>query len=155
MARVLTQGETVVVGEYRYYLRKELGRGAFAVVYDGEHTRSLQPVAVKVVDTSGLSQKARRRLETEIEIMRSIEHPNVVRCFFALADSSRQQTFMVLERCSYDFATLLRRSPFSRIDERLGQIMMSQLASGLFALRERRLVHRDLKPQVRTLARTH
>jgi len=60
---------------------KKLGRGAFATVYLGQHKYTGEPVAIKVVDLERLStnnKKLKKHLESEIEIMNSLKHENIV-----------------------------------------------------------------------------
>ena len=60
---------------------KKLGKGAFATVYLGQHKNSGEPVAIKVVDLERLStnnKKLKKHLESEIEIMNSLKHENIV-----------------------------------------------------------------------------
>lgn len=52
----------------RYRLRKEVGKGAFSVVYLAEDMRTSEYVAVKVVDKK-LMQRHNLSVESEIETL--------------------------------------------------------------------------------------
>jgi serine/threonine protein kinase len=61
-----------------------LGRGGVGVVYRGRHLQTRQLAAVKVLGPAPVVEpRAARRLAREYEVLRSLEHPNVVRVFEA------------------------------------------------------------------------
>lgn len=64
-----------------------LGKGSYANVFLGRHTKTAEVVAIKVMDWDRLTQgadKLRQALENEISIMRESNHPNIVRLYDAL-----------------------------------------------------------------------
>jgi serine/threonine protein kinase len=61
-----------------------LGRGGVGVVYRGRHRETRQLAAVKLLGPAPVVEpRAARRLAREYEVLRSLEHPNVVRVFEA------------------------------------------------------------------------
>ena len=65
------------VGDYT--LGVQLGRGSFAVVWQGQHRVSGATVAVKEINTNLLNAKLKQSLECEISILKRVEHRNIVR----------------------------------------------------------------------------
>lgn len=63
----------------RYIIVKEIGKGGFSTVMLGIHKASGVHYAVKIVNKSILSERALRCLEREIEILRTVNHPNIIR----------------------------------------------------------------------------
>jgi streptogramin lyase len=64
----------------RYSLRKQIGEGGFAAVYRALDMEAGLEVAVKVLHGAGeLEEHQRTRFEKEMEALRRIEHPGVVR----------------------------------------------------------------------------
>lgn len=61
-----------------YTVLEEIGRGSFASVYLAKTPSDLQPVAIKSVCTGKLNKKLFQNLETEISILKSIQHPHIV-----------------------------------------------------------------------------
>ena len=78
MAPQVEGGE--VVGKYK--LEHRIGSGSFAVVFRARNLQEAEdaaPVAVKVISTDKLSSKLRQSLESEVSILKRINHVNVVR----------------------------------------------------------------------------
>ncbi|KAH7653503.1 Non-specific serine/threonine protein kinase protein [Dioscorea alata] len=127
-----------------YMLGPKIGSGSFAVVWHGRHRHSGMEVAVKEIDKKQLSPKVHDSLLKEIDILRHVSHPNIVRFHHAVQTDER--IFLVLEYCDGgDLAAYIQRH--GRVSEALARHYMRQLASGLQVLRENNLIHRDLKPQ--------
>lgn len=66
-----------VVGNY--VLGSQLGRGSFAVVWQGQHRVTGATVAVKEINTNQLNAKLKQSLECEVSILKRVEHRNIVR----------------------------------------------------------------------------
>jgi serine/threonine protein kinase len=72
----------MVIGAWE--VRQEIGRGAFATVYRGCNTRTGQQVAVKEINTDKLNAKLKQSLESEVTILRRIQHQNIVHLYDVL-----------------------------------------------------------------------
>jgi len=67
-----------------YQILSVIGRGGIGIVYRGRHTGSGALVAVKVLGPSpAVDATAARRLAREYEVLRSLDHPNVIRVYEA------------------------------------------------------------------------
>lgn len=148
-----------------YTIGNELGRGSFATVYKGEHVSSGHPVAVKSVLRAKLNRKLLENLGSEISILKQMKHAHVVE----LLDFQETPTHfhLVMEYCSLGdlsfflkkkkelaetlplVASLLRRYPSNTrgLHEELVRHFLHQLSAALEFLRQKNLVHRDIKPQ--------
>lgn len=92
---------------------------------------------------------ASQSLDSEVAVLKRIRHPNVVE----LLDISKRpdRLFLILEFCEAgDLSQLIRAKGV--LPEKEALFYFRQLASGLRALREHDLMHRDLKPQNLLLA---
>jgi hypothetical protein len=138
--------ERAIVGDFT--LQKRIGVGSFC---DGVWmaTRTVQGsggaaperVAIKVIDRHEHGED--KHLRREINLMRHINHPNIVRLYDTL--SSAAHIFMVLELCAMDLQKFIsRRHPLTLPEAR---VFMKQLAQAMRQLRRHEIVHRDLKPQ--------
>lgn len=88
---------------------RELGKGAFGVVYAAEwRDRNGGPLAVKIVRQDGLSEKARAQLRREVALHASIVHETILRCHGAYEGSSPGTLHLVLDQCAGDVASALR-----------------------------------------------
>lgn len=62
-----------------YELGEELGRGAFSIVVKGTNKSTKEIVAIKIIDkTKASGESDRKRLETEVKILKQVNHPNIV-----------------------------------------------------------------------------
>jgi serine/threonine protein kinase len=128
----------------KYVIRRELGRGAAAVVYEAEHLGLGRRVAFKVHlrDVSSPPELL-ARFRREARILASVRHPNVLEVYDngELEDGS---PFLVVECVGgQSLATRLEQGPLP-IAEAVS--LTKQLLSALQALAERGIAHRDLKP---------
>ncbi|CAG8134587.1 unnamed protein product [Penicillium olsonii] len=149
----------------RYTRLDEIGRGSFATVYQGMHTKSRTFVAIKSVNLSKLNKKLKDNLSSEIDILKGLHHPHIV----ALIDchESTSHIHLVMEYCALgDLSLFIKRRdtlgshrytkemiskypnpPGGSLNEVVTRHFLKQLSSALKFLRDRNLIHRDIKPQ--------
>ncbi|KAI3985042.1 hypothetical protein MKX01_004810 [Papaver californicum] len=131
-----------VVGDY--IVGKQIGSGSFSVVWHARHRIHGLEVAIKEIVMDRLSKKLQDNLLQEIDILRKINHPNIIRLFDIIEVPGRIN--LVLEYCrGGDLSRYIQRH--ERIPEDTAKHFMKQLAAGLQILRQNNLIHRDLKPQ--------
>ncbi|KAL1997896.1 hypothetical protein VTN02DRAFT_485 [Thermoascus thermophilus] len=143
----------------------EIGRGSFATVYQGIHSKHRSYVAIKSVNLGKLNKKLKDNLSSEIEILKGLHHPHIV----ALIDchESTSHIYLVMEYCALGDLSLFIKRRDTLADHRYTRDMIAkypnprvgalnevvvrhflkQLASALRFLRDRNLIHRDIKPQ--------
>ena len=61
-----------------YILLREVGKGAFSVVYESKHKETGEIYAVKVIDTS---KSDPAKLQREIDILKMVDHPYVIKLY--------------------------------------------------------------------------
>ncbi|EXJ76861.1 CAMK/CAMK1/CAMK1-RCK protein kinase [Capronia epimyces CBS 606.96] len=132
-------------GLERYILLEKMGDGAFSNVYKARDTKTGDDVAIKVVRKFEMNSNQRANILKEVQIMRQLDHPNIVR----LIDfsESRQYYYIVLELCPGGelFHQIVRLTYFS---EDLSRHVITQVAQALRYLHEEcGVVHRDIKPE--------
>ncbi|XP_068649810.1 serine/threonine-protein kinase ATG1a-like [Aristolochia californica] len=138
-----------LVGDY--ILGPKIGSGSFAVVWRSRHRSLGVEVAVKEIDKKQLSSKVNESLLNEINILRQIKHPNIIRLHDAI--QTEDKIYLVLEYCvGGDLGAYIQR--FGRVSDTTAKHFMRQLATGLQVLQENHLIHRDLKPQNLLLSST-
>lgn len=130
------------MGQSKYTIDREVGRGAFGAVYLAHVKSSGRMVAIKTMRRSkrtGIDWTALR----EVRLLLELKHPNVVELVdvFALADSMN----MVMEFCPFDLGHVIERKTVLLTEEQIkAYIKMS--FTGLLAIHERWVLHRDIKP---------
>ncbi|TVY19004.1 Serine/threonine-protein kinase srk1 [Lachnellula arida] len=150
-------------GLERWELLEKMGDGAFSNVY---RARDLQgdagEVAIKVVRKFEMNSNQgnaalhpdfkkpskvveRANILKEVQIMRQLEHPNIVQLIDF--DESKQHYFIILELAPGGelFHQIVRLTYFS---EDLSRHVITQVANALEYLHEEKgVVHRDIKPE--------
>jgi serine/threonine protein kinase len=134
----------LVDGKYR--LLRIIGEGGWGIVYEGENTRTLKRVAIKILRArADLTADIRTRFEREAQAAGRIGSEHIVEVFDlgTLGDGSH---YMVMELLSgSDLATRLRNN--GALDSVAGARIVLQLLEGLAAAHDAGIMHRDLKPE--------
>lgn len=127
-----------------YMVRKLIGAGSFGNVYEVYDLRLKRIVALKTVQTRFESIQA-QRLKREIELIRQIEHTNVVRLYDFGEDPSGI-LYMVMEFIEgKELGEVMKReAPF---DLKRTLAISTQILDALVQAQKVGVVHRDLKPQ--------
>ncbi len=100
-------------GNTRKNLKKG-NRGAFSVVYEATSKRSNRKYAVKIIEKKNVGQDM-VRLRTEIEILKRVHHPNIIRLKEIIEDSDT--LYIITEMFVFSFFSLFpfSISPFERM----------------------------------------
>ena len=134
--------ERILKDRYRFVQANAIGRGSFSKVYEGIDLQTDLRVAIKRIQLRSMSDKIRMHLDDEIKILRSIDHPNIVKTYDV--DMDDDAVYIIMEYCTGgDFSKLVSRSP---LRESKVRYYIDQLMKGLAYLREHHILHRDLKP---------
>jgi serine/threonine protein kinase len=127
-----------------YTIRRRLGRGGMAVVYEADETATGRRVALKMMSHRLVfDRNARRQFQTEADLIESFDHPNIARMFGRF--EAFHTFFIVMEYCdgsSLDRILAARGTLPVPVVRRI----VGQLASALSYAHGRRIVHRDIKP---------
>lgn len=81
--------------EDKYEVGKEIGRGGFSIVKKGKNKITGEDVAVKCINKKTLKKEELQLLSREINIMKKLQHKNIVQLFDIYETSS--ELFLVLE----------------------------------------------------------
>ncbi len=88
--------------------------------------------------------KAHDCLENEIEIMRNLDHPNILRMLDVIETVSKRGDkilYIILELCGGgDLKQLVQGG---KLKEKYAILYFKQIAEGLHYLRNRKIIHRD------------
>lgn len=126
-----------------FKLIRRIGEGGMGVVYLGEYAVNGREVAVKMLPNDVTDPVILKRFEQELEILKGLKHPNIVRCFGGVCENEKRFYAMEL----VDGGTLEEEL------DRRGRLPWEQcveygreMAAALQASHERNIVHRDVKP---------
>ncbi|KAK1818800.1 Serine/threonine-protein kinase [Friedmanniomyces endolithicus] len=152
-----------IIGEFRR--GKEVGKGSFAAVYLAQHRKHKSYAAVKAVQMTKLTKKLKENLESEVKILKSLQHPHIVALFSCF--DTPAYIYLVMEYCQLsDLSQFMKKRhslaalpetadifrkypnpPAGGLHEVVARHFLKQIASALQYLRSRNLIHRDIKPQ--------
>ena len=125
---------------------KRLGAGGMAVVYKGVSIVTMnedEAVAIKVMNPElAQDQDYRRRFSREVQISRTLDHPNVVR----MIDYGEQDGILYLSMEYIQGETLRDMLPSKGMTLQDGLPIALGIVQGLIHAHQRGIVHRDLKP---------
>ena len=127
----------------KYEVKRALGQGGMGAVYEAVHKELKRPCALKVLKPELVDHVgARKRFEREVQVMASLNHPNIVKIFDA--GVSPKGCYMAMEYVPGRSLDRILKNRVLELDEAvaIGEAMLSALAY----MHERGVVHRDLKP---------
>src|SRR6266699_3455144 len=132
------------VGQYidDYRLVRRLGAGAFGEVYLGEHVRDQSQIAVKMLY---LTQESLKGFIKEASTAFRLRHPHIVQ-LLSFGISADDTPYLIMAYASN--GTLRERHPKgTRLAVNTVISYLLPLASALQYAHDRRVVHRDVKPE--------
>jgi len=128
----------------RFTKLEKLGEGTYGIVYKCKAKDSDMIVALKRIRLESEEEGVPCTAIREISLLKELDHPNIVKLYDVVHEEKKLT--LVFEYCDLDLKKYL--------DEHGGQIPMStikfflaQLLTGVAFCHERRVLHRDLKPQ--------
>ncbi len=130
----------------KYRILRVLGEGGWGIVFEGENTRTLKHVAIKVLrPQSSLTADIIARFEREAQAAGRIGSDHIVEVF-DLGSLDAGTHYMVMELLAgEDLATRLKT--LGRLDPIDTVKIVVQLLEGLGAAHAAGILHRDLKPE--------
>ncbi|XP_015846425.3 putative sperm motility kinase W [Peromyscus maniculatus bairdii] len=125
--------------EKNFMTLTSLGSGAFGEVKLACHLPTHTHVAVKVLEKT---KNSLADIITEVEILQSVKHRNIVNFFHVIDTSST--TYLIMEYVSgKDLEYFLRERDF--LEENEVRPIFQQVVSGVHFLHQKRIAHRDIK----------
>jgi len=129
------------VGLYRI-TTTVLGMGSFGIVYKGVALYSpYAPVAVKIISKSDLNEHRRIRLKSEIDLLKTLDHPNIVRLLEVY--ESDERVYLVFEYKNGDLYNYIQTK--GPVSEMVAMEIFRQLISAVDFCHKKKVVHLDIK----------
>ncbi|CAD8087970.1 unnamed protein product [Paramecium sonneborni] len=127
-----------------YTFEKTLGEGAFGVVKRAKKKSNGEMYAVKIINKDNLSNEDLQALQTEVEILTQIDHPNVVKLYEIYEDDTN--FYMVLELMTGGelFERIVEKDHYS---EKEAAATLRPIIDALSYCHKMGIAHRDLKPE--------
>jgi len=133
-------GSTLAGG--RYSLKKKLGEGGVAIVFQARDEELDEDIAIKIFTRITAKDSLVKRFKEELKFSRQLVHPNIVRLYdFGIDTGYRYITMELLLGRPLD--EFMNDGP---MDFKTGIGYLMQACMGLNAAHEQGAIHRDMKP---------
>ena len=126
-----------------YDIKGKIGCGNFSVVYECVHKINGHSDAIKIIDKKSISQLERDLLKSEINILRQLDHPNIIKTQKLYEDD--ESVYIVMEKQSGDLFSKVVGRPL--LTEYETSRLVKKLLESVAYLHDLNIVHRDLKPE--------
>jgi serine/threonine protein kinase len=131
------------IGKYKYS-DIPIGHGSFSFVYKGFDKLTGKVVAIKKINIKFNKNLNKEQIESEINIMKNLEHKNIVKLYDYLYDKY-DNVYLIMEYCSKgNLSDFLNNKPMK---EKYVKIYMRQISEATNYLYQHKIIHRDIKPQ--------
>ncbi|XP_027273481.1 inhibitor of nuclear factor kappa-B kinase subunit epsilon isoform X4 [Cricetulus griseus] len=132
---------------YLWHTDDLLGQGATASVYKARNKKSGEVVAVKVFNSASYRRPPEVQVR-EFEVLRKLDHQNVVKLFAVEETGGSRQKVIVMEYCSSGSLLSVLEDPENTfgLPEEEFLVVLRCVVAGMNHLRENGIVHRDIKP---------
>lgn len=126
-----------------FELLERIGEGGMGVVYRARYVVNDRQVAVKMLPDDITDTTVLKRFEREVEVLKSLKHPNIVRCFGGKCEDD--QRFYAME--------LVEGGTLDEVLRRKGRLSWEQvieyglqMCAALECSHAAGVIHRDVKP---------
>jgi len=127
-----------------YEIGEEIGRGAFSIVKSAKNRKTGRIWAVKFIDKKFVDRSDLMLLAREIDIMKKVDHPNVLRLNEVYETADQLALVMQLVTGGELFYKIVEKGNYS---ERDAANIVIQMIKGVTYLHSQGIAHRDLKPE--------
>lgn len=136
----------------KYEVVSSIGKGSFGVVRMIKRKADGKILVWKEMNYSLMSSREKQQLVSEVNILRELNHPNIVKYYDRIVDRKEATVYIIMEYCSGgDVGSFLKKSKKTKeyISEEVIWKVFSQVVSALAECHYRKggkILHRDIKP---------
>lgn len=140
-----TEEEVLNSGLPDYTVKQVLGKGAYATVRLAIHNETNRKFAIKTYDKYQiLDPQKKNNMMREIEILKKIDHPHIVK-LFETVDSSKHFHLIMEYVPGVSLYTHLKSKPNNCLEENEAKRIFKQILSAIEYCHSRNIAHRDIK----------
>ena len=130
-----------------YKFKDIIGKGSFGIVRTGYRKKEFSPhkiYAIKSIYKKHLKKKDINKIEKKLDILSSLDHPNISRFYEAFHDENYFN--IVMELCRGKSLSKFLKDNGGYIDEKLSRIIIMKILHAVNYCHSFGIVHCDLKP---------
>ena len=121
-----------------------IGEGSFGIVKKGRSKQTGEKVAIKMIAKRTMTEEDNIGLQTEIDILKQVDHPNIVKLYDVYEDNDNYFLVMELMTGGEVFDVLLEKEQFSEKEVR---DIITPIMDAIKYCHSLGIVHRDIKPE--------
>lgn len=129
----------------KYQKIEKIGEGTYGVVYKAKNRTTGELVALKKIRLEAEDEGIPSTAIREISILKELQHPNIVRLHDVI--HTEKKLTLVFEFLDQDLKKFLDTWSEQGLNQNTIKSMLYQLLKGVSFCHDRRVLHRDLKPQ--------
>ncbi len=130
-----------------YKITRKIGSGAYGEVRKCYLRDTGELRAVKIIKKKALEKSERERLKNESEILRQMDHPNIIKLYEIFEDKKYYYIITEFLTGGELFEKITDEEFYSDFTEKDAANLMEQVFAGINYCHMKRIVHRDLKPE--------
>ena len=136
----------------KYELIGVIGKGNFGKISKIIRKSDQKVLIWKELDYGQMSEKEKEQIVSEVNILRELKHPNIVRYYDRIIDKKQSKIYIIMEYCEGgDLNQLIKRCKKNNefIAEDIIWKIFTQLLLAIHAIhnhKEGKILHRDIKP---------
>ena len=129
----------------RYHFQRVINHGSFGQVkLYSDRIFSGREFAIKCISKAHLKPSKIHQIKNEIEILSTLDHPNIVTYFCTVEDNKNY--YIIMEYLSGKNLEKIFREDYNKITFNDIKFILYQVFSSLSYIHSKNIVHRDIKP---------
>ena len=136
----------------KYEVINQIGHGNFGKIYKIKRKSDNKILIWKELDYSHMTEKEKEQIVTEVNILRELNHPNIVKYYDRIIDKKNSKIYIIMEYCEGgDISQLISKCKKNGeyISEEMLWKIFTQILKAVHAIHTHKsgiILHRDIKP---------
>ena len=135
-----------------YEILSQIGHGNFGKIFKIRRKQDNKILIWKELDYGQMTSKEKEQIVTEVNILRELNHPNIVKYYERVIDKKNSKIYIIMEYCEGgDISHLINsyKKKGQYIPEEIIWKIFTQVLKAVHAIhthKQGKIIHRDIKP---------